>query len=173
MADLDPAPVLDAVARDPRLRAFLGQGKIETIPARQSRRRLLLDSIAQAFEPGVAERFANVDEPLVREQVAWALVRKGLCLGRLGRAEEAIGARVRCLGWFLRGRRSGPGPSCQEVLQQHQRDLALALIAVYNRRPPLKPGPNHYRQQIPMPFANRGTQCSYNRANVHVPRPVV
>jgi hypothetical protein len=54
MADLDPAPVLDAVARDPRLQAFLGQGKIETIPARQSRRRLLLDSIAQAFEPGVS-----------------------------------------------------------------------------------------------------------------------
>jgi hypothetical protein len=54
MADLDPAPVLDAVARDPRLRVFLGQGKIETIPARQSRRRLLLDAIAQAFEPGVS-----------------------------------------------------------------------------------------------------------------------
>jgi hypothetical protein len=53
MPDLDPAPVLDAVARDPRLRVFLGQGKIETMPARQSRRRLLLDVIAQAFEPGV------------------------------------------------------------------------------------------------------------------------
>jgi hypothetical protein len=53
MPDLDPAPILDAVARDPRLRAFLGQGKIETMPARQSRRRLLLDVIAQAFEPGV------------------------------------------------------------------------------------------------------------------------
>jgi len=53
MPDLDPTPVLDAVARDPRLRVFLGQGKIETIPARQSRRRLLLDVIAQAFEPGV------------------------------------------------------------------------------------------------------------------------
>jgi hypothetical protein len=53
MPDLDPAPVLDAVARDPRLRVFLGQGRIETIPARQSRRRLLLDVIAQGFEPGV------------------------------------------------------------------------------------------------------------------------
>ena len=53
MPDLDPAPILDAVARDPRLRAFLGHGKIATIPARQSRRRLLLDTIAQAFEPGV------------------------------------------------------------------------------------------------------------------------
>jgi len=53
MPDLDPAPVLDAVANDPRLCGFLGQGKIETIPARQSRRRLLLDVIAQAFEPGM------------------------------------------------------------------------------------------------------------------------
>ena len=53
MPDLDPAPVLDALAGDPRLRAFLGRDKIATIPARQSRRRLLLDTIAQAFEPGL------------------------------------------------------------------------------------------------------------------------
>jgi hypothetical protein len=53
MRDLDPEPVLEAVARDPRLRVFLGKGGIETIPAKQSRRRLLLDQIAQAFEPGV------------------------------------------------------------------------------------------------------------------------
>lgn len=51
--DLDPAPVLEALARDPRLRGFLGHGRIETMPAKQSRRRLLLDQIAQAFEPGV------------------------------------------------------------------------------------------------------------------------
>lgn len=54
MPDLDPVPVLDALARDPRLRAFLGRGRIERLPARQSRRRLLLDMIAQAFEPGVS-----------------------------------------------------------------------------------------------------------------------
>jgi hypothetical protein len=53
MTDLDPVPVIEAVARDPRLRVFLGNRKIETLPARQSRRRLLLDQIAQAFEPGV------------------------------------------------------------------------------------------------------------------------
>jgi hypothetical protein len=50
---LDPAPVLEAVAGDPRLRVFLGNGRIETLPAKQSRRRLLLDQNAQAFEPGV------------------------------------------------------------------------------------------------------------------------
>jgi hypothetical protein len=51
---LDPAAVIEAVARDPRLRAFTSHGKIETLPARQARRHLLLDKIAQAFEPGRA-----------------------------------------------------------------------------------------------------------------------
>jgi len=41
------------VARDPRLRPFTGHGRIETMPARHTRRHLLLDQIAQAFEPGV------------------------------------------------------------------------------------------------------------------------
>jgi hypothetical protein len=53
MPELDPATVVEAVARDPRLRAFAGHGRIETLPARQARRHLLLDKIAQAFEPGV------------------------------------------------------------------------------------------------------------------------
>lgn len=53
MADLDPEPVLEAVSRDPRLRVFIDHGRIGTLPARQSRRRLMLDAIAQAFEPGV------------------------------------------------------------------------------------------------------------------------
>ena len=53
MPDLHPAAVLEALARDPQLRVFLGDGRIETMPAKQSRRRLLLDQVAQAFEPGV------------------------------------------------------------------------------------------------------------------------
>lgn len=53
MTDLDPEPVIEAVAGDQRLRVFLDNGKIAVMPARQSRRRLLLDVIAQAFEPGV------------------------------------------------------------------------------------------------------------------------
>jgi len=53
MPDLDPAPILDALARDPGLRVFLGDNGIETIPAKHSRRLRLLDQIAQAFEPGV------------------------------------------------------------------------------------------------------------------------
>ena len=53
MPDLDATAVLGALARDPRLRVFLGEDRIETIPAKQSKRRLMLDHIAQAFEPGV------------------------------------------------------------------------------------------------------------------------
>jgi hypothetical protein len=53
MPELDAAAVIEAVARDERLRAFVGDGKIQALPAKQSRRRLLLDEVAQAFEPGV------------------------------------------------------------------------------------------------------------------------
>ena len=44
---------MEAIAADQRLRVFVRRGRIETMPARQSRRRLLLDKIAQGFEPGV------------------------------------------------------------------------------------------------------------------------
>ena len=53
MADLDPVPVLEAVTADPLLRVFVGDGRIQALPAKHSRRLLLLDKIAQAFEPGV------------------------------------------------------------------------------------------------------------------------
>ncbi len=53
MPDLNPVAVVQALESDPRLRVFTGSGRILTIPARQSRRRQLLDVIARAFEPGV------------------------------------------------------------------------------------------------------------------------
>jgi len=53
MSDLEPAPVIEAIAADQRLRAFIRNGRIEAMPARQSRRRVLLDTVAQGFEPGV------------------------------------------------------------------------------------------------------------------------
>lgn len=53
MASLDPAPIIEAVADDQRLRVFLDNGKVAVMPAKQSRRRLLLDAIAQGFELGV------------------------------------------------------------------------------------------------------------------------
>jgi hypothetical protein len=35
-----------------QVRAFVRDGRITAMPARRSRRRLLLDQVAQAFEPG-------------------------------------------------------------------------------------------------------------------------
>jgi len=53
--------VLNSLARDARLSGFLRDGRIEVMPAKRSRRLLLLDEIAQAFEPGVRypERAVN------------------------------------------------------------------------------------------------------------------
>jgi hypothetical protein len=52
MPELNPDAVLAAVADDPKLKVFISGGQV-AMPARQARRRLLLDVIAQAFEPGV------------------------------------------------------------------------------------------------------------------------
>jgi hypothetical protein len=62
MTDLDPAAVIESLAGDPRLRVFTSRGRITTMPGKQSRRWLLLDQIAQAFEPGVhyPERRVNL-----------------------------------------------------------------------------------------------------------------
>lgn len=53
MVETSPADVLDALTRDVRLRGYLRGGTIETLPAKHSRRRLLLAAVAQVFEPGV------------------------------------------------------------------------------------------------------------------------
>ena len=56
----------DGLLADPpdELRAFICDGKITTMPARQARRRLLLDQVAQAFSPGRHYSEAAVDEVL-------------------------------------------------------------------------------------------------------------
>jgi hypothetical protein len=53
MPEADVTCVTDAIARDSRLSVFMRDGRIEAMPAKRSRRMLLLDEIAQAFEPGV------------------------------------------------------------------------------------------------------------------------
>jgi len=47
-------PDRDGVLADPpeQLRAFIRDGRITAVPAKRTRRRLLLDQVAQAFEPG-------------------------------------------------------------------------------------------------------------------------
>jgi hypothetical protein len=46
------------------LRAFIRDGRITALPARRARRRLLLDQVAQAFEPGRTYPEAAVNEIL-------------------------------------------------------------------------------------------------------------
>ncbi len=56
----------DGLLADPpgQLRAFIRDGKITSMPARHGRRRLLLDQVAQAFEPGRTYPEAAVNEVL-------------------------------------------------------------------------------------------------------------
>ena len=46
------------------LRAFIRDGRITAVPTKRTRRRLLLDQVAQAFEPGRKYSEAAVNEVL-------------------------------------------------------------------------------------------------------------
>jgi hypothetical protein len=61
VADLDADQVVASLLGHDRLRVFVRDGRIATIPARLARRRLLFDVVAQGFEPGVRypERVVN------------------------------------------------------------------------------------------------------------------
>jgi hypothetical protein len=54
----------DGLLADPpdQLRAFVRDGRITVVPAKRARRRLLLNEVAQAFEPG-----RRYPEPVVDE----------------------------------------------------------------------------------------------------------
>ena len=56
----------DGLLADPpdQVRAFIRRGRITAMPANRTRRRLLLDQVAQAFEPGRRYPEAVVDEIL-------------------------------------------------------------------------------------------------------------
>ena len=55
----------DLLADPPeQLRPFIRDGRITTVPAKRARRRLLLDQVAQAFEPGRKYPEAEVDAVL-------------------------------------------------------------------------------------------------------------
>jgi hypothetical protein len=47
-----------------QLRAFIHDGRIAVLPAKRTRRRMLLDEVAQAFEPGRRYPEAAVDDVL-------------------------------------------------------------------------------------------------------------
>jgi hypothetical protein len=56
----------DDLLADPpdQLRAFIRDGRITAVPAKRTRRRLLLNQVAQAFEPGRKYPEADVNEIL-------------------------------------------------------------------------------------------------------------
>lgn len=64
MAEASPADVVDALASDVRLRVFVRDGRIAALPARHSRRRMLLAEVAQAFEPGIRYPERDVNQVL-------------------------------------------------------------------------------------------------------------
>jgi hypothetical protein len=53
VSGFDPAPILGLIAGQEQLSVYVRDGRITAMPAPMSRRRLLLDSVAQAFEPGI------------------------------------------------------------------------------------------------------------------------
>ncbi|HXB49337.1 MAG TPA: DUF2087 domain-containing protein [Streptosporangiaceae bacterium] len=95
----DPAVscVLDALAQDSRLAAFLRDGSIETLPAKRSRRLLLLAEIAQAFEPGVRYPEREVNGMLGAMFSDYAALRRYL-------VEEDFLARANNEYWRVGGR---------------------------------------------------------------------
>jgi len=55
---------MHALARDVKLSGFVRDGRIEAMPAKRSRRLLLLNEVAQAFEPGVRYPESEVNRVL-------------------------------------------------------------------------------------------------------------
>ena len=78
MPDLDPGPVLAALESHPALRAFTRGGSVETMPARLARRRVLLNEVALAFEPGERYPEPEVDDFLRRIHSDHATLRRYL-----------------------------------------------------------------------------------------------
>jgi hypothetical protein len=76
--DLDPAPVLDALARHPVLRVFVQDGRVPALPARMARRRVLLNEVALAFEPGIRYPEPQVNDFLRRIHPDHAALRRYL-----------------------------------------------------------------------------------------------
>ncbi len=78
MTEVSPAAIVDALGRDPRLRGYLRDGGIATMPARRSRRLLLLAEVARAFEPGVRYRESAVNDVLGAMFADYAALRRYL-----------------------------------------------------------------------------------------------
>ncbi len=78
MTETSPAAVVEALARDPRLRGYLRDGRIATMPAKRSRRLLLLAEVTRLFEPGVRYRESAVNDVLGAMHADYAALRRYL-----------------------------------------------------------------------------------------------
>jgi hypothetical protein len=76
--EIQPDAVIAALASEPKLKAFVRNGRIETVPAKMSRRRELLDIVARAFEPGVRYPEPVVDDFLRKLHPDHAALRRYL-----------------------------------------------------------------------------------------------
>jgi hypothetical protein len=63
---------------DPVARRFFAAGRLTVIPARRSKRRLVLDWLAQEFEPGQVYPESTVNGVLRRYHPDWAALRRYL-----------------------------------------------------------------------------------------------
>lgn len=70
--------MLGALCASAQLRGYLRGGLIESIPAKRSRRLLLLAEIAQAFEPGVRYSERQVNDVLGALHPDYAALRRYL-----------------------------------------------------------------------------------------------
>jgi hypothetical protein len=79
--ELDREQVIGLLVADERLRPFIRDGRIAALPARHARRLLLLDAVAQAFEPGVRYPEAAVSGFLATIHDDFAALRRYLVDG--------------------------------------------------------------------------------------------
>jgi hypothetical protein len=66
------------VSQDAVIRTFMRDGRIATLPAKRSRRRVLLDHIAQSFDVGVRYSEGEVNAILRRVHEDYAALRRYL-----------------------------------------------------------------------------------------------
>lgn len=98
----DPVAVLESVASNPRLRGFVRASRLDTMPAKRSRRRELLAAVAQVFEPGVRYPEAAVNDLLLDLYPDYAALRRYLVdekfMDRANGEYWRIGGPVELLG---------------------------------------------------------------------------
>jgi hypothetical protein len=73
-----PGGEVSVLPVDPIVRRFVRAGRLTVIPARRSKRRLVLDWLAQEFEPGRVYPEAAVNKMLIRFHPDFAALRRYL-----------------------------------------------------------------------------------------------